>query len=345
MSAESTRTARRPCHYVSMADVLSVDLGSGDDSAPLVITGPLPASVEQNLEFVRQRRIRDEWRSRVKRGEITRTASEAPPPGLSAWLEWRGPLVVGAGVWLGLLVVVGGLAAMLGHLFGFRPGSAGLWVAVIGGLVAGAAVLFRQDHMRDRDMKLLEANQRKITDPWDRRQMIDAHRAANTVLEVWPHLPLDEGDVKPWLRAALWQLASVFPERQQLHDMSTELSRATWGVPAGDPAAAELAVRIAHAKALHQARDDEVRERIEHLKALASRCQQFHNEQQAIRRAWQVSRRADAVLSTFGSNGQAAGAAGRRQAEDIGALDQHVAAVLDAYRKLGHDVGGETPHP
>jgi len=81
-----------------------------------------------------------------------------------------------------------------------------------------------------------------------------------------------------------------------------------------------------------------VHERIEHLKALASRCQQFHNEQQAIRRAWQVSRQADALLSTFGPNGQAAG---QQPAEDIGALDQHVAAVLDAYRKLGHDISGE----
>jgi hypothetical protein len=84
-----------------------------------------------------------------------------------------------------------------------------------------------------------------------------------------------------------------------------------------------------------------VHERIEHLKALASRCEQFHNEQQAIRRAWQVSRQADALLSTFGPDGQATGAAGQQPAEDIGALDQHVAAVLDAYRKLGHDVSGE----
>src|ERR1700722_2886238 len=129
--------------------------------------------------------------------------------------------MAGAAVCLGLLVVVGGLAAALGHMFGFRPGSVGLWVAVVGGLMAGTAILVRQDHVRDRDMKLLEANQRKITDPWDRRQLIEAHQAAKTVLEVWPHLPLGEGDVKPRLRAALWQLASVFPERQQLHDMLT----------------------------------------------------------------------------------------------------------------------------
>ncbi len=124
-----------------MSDALGVDLGSGDDSAPLVITGPLPESVEQNVEFVRQRRVRDEWRSRVKRGEITRTASETPPPGLSAWLELRGPLVVGAAVWLGLLVVVGGLAAVLGHLFGFRPGPVGLWAPgrLFRASVAGAA--------------------------------------------------------------------------------------------------------------------------------------------------------------------------------------------------------------
>jgi hypothetical protein len=324
-----------------MASVLGVDLGSGDDSAPLVITGPLPGSVERNVEFVRQRRVRDEWRSRVKRGEITRTPSATPPPGLSAWFEWQLPLVIGGGVGLGLLVVVSLLTAGLGHLFGFHPGSIGIWVGVIGGLAAGLAVQLRQDHVRNRDMRLLGANQRKITDYWDRRQMIEAHQAAKTVLEVWPHLPLGEGDVEPRLHAALWQLASVFPERQQLHDTLTELSRATWGVPAGDPAAAELAARITHAKALHQARDDEVLERIEHLKALASRCQQFHNEQQAIRRAWQVSRQADAVLSTFGPNSQAAGAAYQRPAEDIGALDQHVAAVLDAYRKLGRDVSGE----
>jgi hypothetical protein len=150
---------------VSTASALGVDLGSGDDSAPLVITGPLPGSVEQNVEFVRQRRVRDEWRSRVKRSEITRTPSETPPPGLSAWLDWRGPLMAGAAVCFGLLVVVGGLAAALGHMFGFRPGSVGLWVAAVGGLMAGTAVLVRQDHVRDRDMKLLEANQRRITDP------------------------------------------------------------------------------------------------------------------------------------------------------------------------------------
>src|SRR5437763_613240 len=82
----------------SMFDALGVYIDSEDDSAPLVITGPLPESVEQNVEFVRQRRVRDEWRSRVKRGEITGTVSETPPPGLSAWLEWRGPLMAGAAV-------------------------------------------------------------------------------------------------------------------------------------------------------------------------------------------------------------------------------------------------------
>jgi hypothetical protein len=90
-----------------MFDALGVYIDSGDDSASLVITGPLPESVEQNVEFVRQRRVRDEWRSRVKRGEITRTVSETPPPGLSAWLEWRGPLMAGAAVWLGLVTGAG----------------------------------------------------------------------------------------------------------------------------------------------------------------------------------------------------------------------------------------------
>jgi signal transduction protein with GAF and PtsI domain len=229
---------------------------------------------------------------------------------------------------------------VLGHLFGFHPGSVGLWVAVIGGLAAGVAVLVWQDHVQDRDMKLLEANQRKITDPWDRRQLIEAHQAAKTALDVWPHLPLDEKDVKLRLRTALWQLTSVFPERQQLRDTLTELSRATYGVLAGAPAAAELAVRIEHARALYQARDDEVRERIEHLKALASRCQRFYDEQRAIQRARQVSRRADAVLSTFGTTGQMAGAIAQ-PAEDIGVFTQHVAAVLDAYGKLGNDISGE----
>ncbi len=340
MSAESTGTAGRACHYVFMADALGVDLNAKDDSAPFVITGPLPESVERNVEFVRQRRVRDEWRSRVKRGEITRTPSATPPPGLSAWFEWQLPLVVGGGVGLGLLVVVSLLAAALGHLFGFHPGSVGIWVGVLGGLAVGLAVQLRQDHARDRDMKLLVANQRKITDPWDQRQMIEAHQAAKAVMDVWPHLPLDEGDVIPRLRTALWQLANVLPERQQLHDTLTELSRATWGVPANDPAAAELAVRIAHAKALHQAKDDEVRQRIEHLKALASRCQRFHDERRAIHRARQVSRQADSVLRTFGSSGQTTGATGQQPAGDMGAFTQHIAAVLDAYRKLGHDVGG-----
>jgi hypothetical protein len=289
------------------------------------------------VEFVRQRRVRDEWRARVKRGEITHTPSPTPPPGLSAWFEWQLPLLVGIGVWLGLLVLVGGSATILGHLFGFRPGLVGMWVGILGGLAAGLVVQLRQEHARDRDMTLMETNQRRITNPWDQAQMIEAHQAAKTVMEVWPHLPLDEGDVKRRLRAALWQLANVLPERQQLHDTLAELSRATWGVPADDPATAELAVRIEHAKALHQAKDDEVRKRIEHLKALASRCQRFHDEQKAIYRARQVSRQADAVLSMFSASGQTVGAARQQPAEDIGAFTQHVAAVLDAYRKLGHD--------
>ena len=42
--------------------------------------------------------------------------------------------------------------------------------------------------------------------------------------------------------------------------------------------------------------------------------------QQAIHRARQVSRQADAVLSTFGPSGQTIGAAGKPLAEDIGAF-------------------------
>ena len=175
MTAGSTRTAGSTCHYVSMSNALGVDHGSKDDSAPFVITGPLPGSVEQNVEFVRQRRVRDEWRARVERGEITHTPSHTPPPGLPPGLSGR-PLLVGPqSAWTPCLV--GGLPrprALVrlpprsGRSVGGHP-----W-RTDGRLV----VQLRQEHVRDRDMKLMEANQRKITDPWDRTQMIEAHQAA-----------------------------------------------------------------------------------------------------------------------------------------------------------------------
>jgi hypothetical protein len=46
-------------------------------------------------------------------------------------------------------------------------------------------------------------------------------------------------------------------------------------------------------------------------------------------------------LSTFGTTGQTAGAAAQQPPEDIGVFTQQVAAVLDAYGKLGHDISGE----
>lgn len=45
-------------------------------------------------------------------------------------------------------------------------------------------------------------------------------------------------------------------------------------------------------------------------------CQRFHDEQRAIHQAWQVSRYADAVLSSFGVSGQTAGATQHHAAQD-----------------------------
>ena len=124
----------------------------------------------------------------------------------------------------------------------------------------------------------------------------------------------------------------MLPERRRLAETLTQLRQATIGVPADDPAAAELAIKIARADALHRAKDADARERLEHLRDLAVRCQRFHDEQEAIRRARLVSRQADAVLGTVATTL-------RQSTEDIGSFTQQVAAVLDAYRKLGRDVG------
>ena len=124
----------------------------------------------------------------------------------------------------------------------------------------------------------------------------------------------------------------MLPERRRLAETLTQLRQATIGVPADDPAAAELAIKIARADALHRAKDADASGRLEHLRDLAVRCQRFHDEQEAIRRARLVSRQADAVLGTVATTL-------RQSTEDIGSFTQQVAAVLDAYRKLGRDVG------
>jgi hypothetical protein len=324
-----------------MADVLGVDLDVTDRSAPFVITADVPESVLRTAEFVRQRQVRDEWCSRKARGEIPQDDGGLPP-GLSPWLEWQGPLIAGVtgGAALGLLVQI--VAGVLGLLFGFHPGPVGLLGGVLGGVAACLPMKSRLDKARDTDMELLEANQRKITNWHDLNQMVEAHEAAMAVIGLWQHLPVREEPVLPRLRKALWALAGILPERQQLADTLGVLRRATVGVPADDPAARELAAQIEHADMLHRAKNAEVRERIEHITALAAECQRFRDEQEAIQRARQVSRQAESVLGMVGASRPGADITGQRPSEDTRAYERQLAAIQDAYRTLGRDVSGSS---
>jgi hypothetical protein len=321
------------CHHMHMTDALGVDLDIRDTSAPFVVTAELPESVVRNAEFVLKLRERREWNSARARGEIP--ASRKTPPGLAQWEAWVGPLGAGLFVAVAFGILVQLITEGLGHLFGFRPGPVGVIMGLVAGFLTCTALWSFQEDKRHRDIRHLEANQRKITDSLDRSEMLKAHRAAMTVVKLWPNLPVPDGPVEPRLRRALWELAGVVPERRALAATLADLRQATVGVPTNDPAAAELAIKIARADALHRAKDTEVRERIGHLSELAARCQRFDNEQLAIRRARQVSRQADAVLGTVTT-------AVPQSREDIGSFTQQVAVVLDAYREVGRDVGNDS---
>ena len=229
---------------------------------------------------------------------------------------------------LGLLVQL--VAEGLGHLFGFRPGLVGVWVGLLGGALTGVAVLLWQDRARDRDAKVLAANQREISDTADKVQMIEAHTAAMKVSELWPQLPVREGPVEPLLRKALWDLSGELLARRRLADTLTDLRQAAVGVPADNPAANELQAQIRRADTLHKARDAEVTDRIGRLHTLAARCVRFCDEQAAIKRAQQANRSADAVLG-------AVQPVDRQPVDQIGAFTQQLDAVLDAYRRLVRD--------
>lgn len=322
------------CHHVFMTDVLGVDLDETTYLASFVITAPLPESVVKNAELVRQITARQEWDQRKAKGEILE--DEEPPPGPTAWMLAEPSVITGVvvGLVLGLLVQL--IADGLGHVFGFTPGLVGLWTGLFAAPVVFVAMDWWQGRVRDRDAKLLRSNQRVITNLTDKAQIANAHAAAMTVSQLWPQLPMQEGPVEPRLRNALWDLSADLLARRRLTETLSDLRGAAVGVPPTNPAAREVAERIERAEAWHHARDNAVQQRIERLRTLADRCQRFHDEQTAIRRAQQANLRADALLGADQVTEPPPN-------DEIGTFTQRLDAVLEAYRRLTRDVPGGFP--
>ena len=178
-----------------------------------MITAELPESVLQTVEFVRQRRVRDEWRARKARGEIPASATT------STWtlaLARMGEAAHGwrsGGAAFGSLVQV--IAGVLGALVRFRPGPVGLLAGILGAAVACFALQSWQDVPDKPTWSCWRLTSGRS--PVGRTsQMIEAHKAAVAVIDLWPHLPVREEPALPQLRKALWFLAEKLPDRQQL---------------------------------------------------------------------------------------------------------------------------------
>lgn len=313
------------CHDVLMDDVLRVDLRSD----PVVITAPLPASVIRNGEIMRQLAVRREWDERRLKGDVSGDEDAPPVPGGA--VMYGPPAVAGVVVGAVLFLIVQLVADVLGRLFGFRPGLVGLWIGLAGGAAAGFALLVWGERTRARDARELAAGRREISDPSDRAQMLKAHRAAVTVIQLWPEIPLGEGPAEPRLHAALWQLSEHLLARRRYADTLAELRRAGVGLPPSGSMAQRLGQQIKQADALFRTRDETVRDQAERLAALVALCRRFCDEHAANERAQQVSNRAHSVLGP-------ALIADRDPETDARLVLEQLDAMREAYRSLPEHV-------
>jgi hypothetical protein len=291
----------------------------------MVITAPLPDSVVRNGEVVRQVQERAAWRERKLRGEVSE--GEEPPSVPSVSEDYVMAGLAGAAVWLVLGLLVQLVAEGLGNLFGFHPGLVGLEVGFPGGIAASVGTLMWRDRARSRDAKMLAANQREIRDPADRAQMMDAHWEVMMVARLWPEIPLDEGPAEPRLHTALWGLSELLAARRQFADVLAKLREAQVGVPRDSLAAQRLSQQIKQADPLHRSSDEAVRQHVERLTVLATRCKRYCDEQAAIERAQHVSRQAHAVLGPFLVADRASG-------DDVRAFQEHLDSIRETYRSL-----------
>jgi len=304
-----------------MGDVLGVDAGV---AAPFVITAPLPDSVVDRAKTAKRLSEREEWRIRQRDGK---TAENKRPPGVSFWAA-NGWIAVPALFVGGALAFLVQLAAKgLGALFGFSPGLTWLWVLVIGSAVSGLVLLVREEDARDRAVKELEAAQHTFTAPEDRALIAGGHRSALAMIDLWARLPLNEELDISRLRKKLCELAGALANRRKLEDTVANLRTATVGVPKGSSAARDLEANIAHLDSMYQAADAEARRHTGDLAKLARLCRSLYDERQAISRAQQASRQAEAVLGTVST-------VVRPIAEDTDSTTRQVAVILDAYREL-----------
>ena len=246
-----------------------------------------------------------------------------PEPGRRIW----SPVLPGVGAALVVTLVVHVVAAILGHLFGFHPGHAGLVAGLAGGFFAGLYLWAREDSTQLRDYELVAAGQRRLCTDAERSQLSRAHQAATTVAKLWPEIRASEATANVRLRGALWGLSGTLQARGEYAETLSKLQAARVGVPAHTSTARQLAEQIKRAEALHRKHDAEAHRGLEQLTVLAQRCEQFSNEQAAIRRAKSASLQAYAVLGPVP-------AAPENPVDERRAYEAQLDAIHEAYNAL-----------
>ncbi|GAA2561541.1 hypothetical protein GCM10010435_36670 [Winogradskya consettensis] len=152
--------------------------------------------------------------------------------------------------------------------------------------------------------------------------------AAVLTLHHWPSLRrhLDLDDPSPTLATALWDLAGILTDRARVRESQLQLGALDQGIPAGSHLRAEVAERVLRAQARMSQLDANVERQVEHLARLADETAEFIREQQALRKAEAILRKADYLLDTDNTPHP-----GSTTAAD---LTDRTTAVLAAYQEL-----------
>jgi hypothetical protein len=247
-------------------------------------------------------------------------------PGLS------GPITVAT-----VIAVVAALEAILVGVW-LTP-----WVSVpVGAVIAGYAFI---RYLRE-ESDLAEAwcrNHHILTHYADKHTFEQAVSAVRAVVTSWPRIGqlIQLTDPSPVLADSLWELSGALTNRARLRGHQQDLQQSQLGLPADVRVRQEVADRITRVTdRLHEVNIDVAR-RIQALQAMASECQRFVQEQQAIAHAREAVRGADRLLGRGDVphlNAATATAAG----EDLGARTH---SVLVAFRELTRDTGVDEAPP
>jgi hypothetical protein len=308
-----------------MTNELGIEHDPRKPLAPVVVTPPLPDPVLRHAEQSRQLEKRREWQERKRRGFVSE--DETPPPAPSLWQQVEVPVLGGAATVLLVGLPVQAIAALVGHLFGFRIGLFGWWVGMVAGFLVALGRYEWQEHARSRDAQRVADSRREITHPGDRAELLDALQRATAVTQLWPELPLDLGPAEPPLHQLLSDLSGELIERRRFTQTLGALRESAMELPSGCPTSQDVAERIKHVEIRRRVYAARVDELLKRVRELDERCDRLHQELQAITRAREANRRADEVLGGVL-------VAKRVSESDLGVDPQRIEDVLSAYSKL-----------